>query len=139
MCGKEGTVRNDLGWISVLCEEHYRESKVNRVKSKAKEWVSRSIENHIEDLPEDDESYSSMKDMLETYKKEVLFCWSVKTIKEWTQKVAELFDCEERIFLENEYWKYILENISFDEYWTWYSEDEDLYDMRFKNRRVDES
>jgi len=24
-CGKEGKLRSDLGWISTLCEEHYKE------------------------------------------------------------------------------------------------------------------
>jgi hypothetical protein len=29
-CGKEGKLREDLGWILTLCDEHYEEIKKNR-------------------------------------------------------------------------------------------------------------
>lgn len=29
-CGKEGTLRNDIGWWRTLCEEHYEELKSKR-------------------------------------------------------------------------------------------------------------
>lgn len=78
-CGEGGTVHNDLGWVSTLCEKCYRKSKLytlirNRIYRKLEEYWKAGFE--AEDV------------------KEVVKSGIYKETKELTDEIIELTDAD---------------------------------------------